>query len=556
MSANHAFFGDKLRFFFKIDYLLAPAFNVVKFEGTEAISKLFRFEIILVSNNGAVDLEDMLHHPATLTVNSNDGGLGVPYHGILSEFEQLGQTSDLFFYRAVLVPTVWRLSLTKLNDIFTDESTDPQIIQSVLSRNSLAFKDAQMNLNPLNLSAYRPRSFVCQYQESDLGFISRLMEHNGLYYYFEHALIKGAYRDKLVITDYKESHPILPLILRYTAPADLPHANIDQCITSFTARQNPLPQKVVVQDFNYRKAGLSIEAEASVSLRGHGEVLFEGLNVRTQSEAQHFAQIRAQEIACHAKVFTGQATAAGVRSGHMIVLTNHFRLGMNGAYLVTEVRHHGTQAALVLEGQTTEYIQDGESGTLYTCSFKCIPATTQFRPERLTPRPIIHGTKSAIIDGEGFGQKAEIDKFGQYKVQLTFDRKDRFANKGSAWVRMMSPYVGDGHGMRFNLLKGTEVQLAFVNGDPDQPIIVGAVSNSEQKNVTSNATADVHGMLAPSGSSISMVEKPGAQSLNLYSPTAGSYLFIGKFPSIPVVPSAPAAAGGGLDDLLGVLKTM
>lgn len=547
-------FNSESRFLFSSDNFDWTQFGVLKLEGFEAISRPFRFELQMVSTKDDIDFDEMVNSKATIKIRSQDLQTSVPYYGIVSEFEQLSRIGDFALYRAVVVPRLWSLSLGRMIDVHLDDETIPELIERILKNNGLgnsykmSLKNAGLLSSLLGSSGdYRKRSFVCQYQESDLDFISRLMESEGLYYYFEHESLTDLFQssEKLVITDYKESHSLLKFkLLRYVQPEDIQTSKQDDCVIRMSVKQKKLPKEVVVRDYNYRKADLadSLEASADVSDDGQGTVMFFGENLRTTNDASRIAKVRSEEISCQGKVIEAEATAVGVRSGEAVLISHHYRFGFNGKYLVTEVRHEGVQNFTLLSGQNTE---SGERGTVYSAHFKAIPSDVQFRAPRVTPKPVIAGTLSAIIDDEGSGTYAQVNEYGQYKVQLLYDYTDKSANKGSAWLRLMSPYAGPNNGMHFPLLKGTEVLIAFNGGDPDQPVILGAVTNSETKNVITDSNNTRAGFVTPGRNVVSIEDKEGQEGVMIASPNGGATFFFGKIKdeAVPVeVPSMPDPA--------------
>lgn len=530
----------ELLFTFELSRPDLPSFHVVRFQGEEAVSRLFRFDITLVSHEGNIDLEQVMNATATLRLWSHDRSRSVPYHGMVSEFEQLGQVDNYYFYRATLVPRLWRLGLTWLNDVYLNEQRIPDILQSILERNGLKGPDVQITVKKKD--DYRQRSFTCQYQETDLNFIARWMEHEGMYFFFDHE-DASASGEVLRITDYKEAQPTTSISLRYTPPENVQTDRQDTCVTSFTCRKTHVPSKVLVQDFNFRKASLgdNLKSEHEVAGGQHGEYMYYGDNLRTEPDAKRLAQVRAQELACQGTVFSGQAPAVGVRSGQFLDVSSHFRDDYNTTYWVTEVQHEGSQTGVVLAGQNTRY-NNNEQGSFYQCSFSALKADQQFRPPRVTPKPVISGVLNAIIDAEGQGDTAELNEYGQYKVQLTYDYSAKSANKGSSWLRMATPYAGKKEGMHFPLLKGTEVLVGFVGGDPDQPIILGAVPNSENPNIVRDVNAVCNGVRTNGGNLMNMVDKKGKEVVALYSPAKASCIYIGTFPS-----TGPDVSLGSID---------
>ncbi|NLY28304.1 MAG: type VI secretion system tip protein VgrG [Alcaligenaceae bacterium] len=506
----------------------APRFRVVKFEGTEAISQLFRFDITLVSDQADIDLDAAMQSQATLRIYTRDHSRSTPYHGMLSSIEQLGKVDDYVFYHATLVPRLWVLGLNRVNDVYLDEKNIPDLIAGILERNDLKSPNVSFMLK--NPGTYRERSFTCQFQETDLAFVSRWMEQEGLYYFFRHEG-EQAGSDVMVITDYREAHPSQALELRYTPPENVQTDRQDTCVTSFICRKTHVPAKVLVQDFNFRKASLgdNLKAEQTVAGGDRGEVMFYGDNLRREEDAQRIATMRAEELASQATVFNGEAPAIGVRAGYFMALSSHYRTDFNDRYLVTRVRHQGSQTGVVLAGQNTAY-NANEQGSIYQCSFSAIKASLQYRAPRSTPKPVIAGFLSAIIDSEGDGQLAELNEYGQYKVQLMYDYSSKSANKGSSWLRMATPYAGKHEGMHFPLLKGTEVLIGFSGGDPDQPIILGAVPNSENQSIIRDINAACNAVRTVSGNVMNMVDRPGKEGVMMHSPVASSYVYIGSFP--------------------------
>lgn len=502
--------GNK-RFSFASKAYAADKFSVVKMEGYEAISASFSFELTLVSDDTAIDFEKMLSNPATFTLYAAGGNMETPYHGVLSEFEQLHQAGNLVFYRAVLAPRLQRLNLYRTSDVHLNDQTIPEILEAVIKDSGLTSADFEQKLKAKD--AYRKRSFVCQYQETNLDFISRWLEKEGMYFYFDHS----GNAEKLVMVDDSAMQPADVVAVTYRPVENMASGAARDSVQNFLCRQKPLPKQVILQGFNYSSANVELKQTAQVSAGGTGDVMLYGENFLTQDEGQRYAKLRAQEILCGGKVFKGEATAVGLRSGYFMRMAAHYRSDFNGQYLVTEVEHRGSQAGVLLAGIENSY--GGKPGeTDYHLDFKAIPSAVQFRPARAMIRPHVAGTVSAIVDAEGSGEYAEMDELGQYKVQLPFSRTGKAANKGSARIRMATPYSGRDHGMHFPLLKGAEVLLSFVDGDPDQPVIVNAAPNSENPSVVNNKNPTKDIIKSAGGGFMEFEDTKTRQHLHLYSP--------------------------------------
>lgn len=523
----------------------SASFQVIRLEGHEGISQLFEFQLTLVCDQRDIDLDAALQASATLTIRSRDATRTAPYHGMLASIEQLGCVDQYYFYQATLVPRLWKAGLNQINEVYLDEQTLPQLIPKILQRNNLRGPNVRMLLK--NPQAYRERSFICQFQESDLNFLSRWMEQEGLYYYFDHDSSPSG--EVLTILDHQEAQPATVTTLRYTPPENVQTDRQDSCVTAFTCRKTHLPGATLVQDFNYRKASLAddVRHQSRIPQGTQGTYMLYGQNLRTPEHARQLADICAQAIDAQGSVYHGSTPATGLRSGYFLEVTHHFRESCNARYLITGVQHRGSQAGVVLAGKNTAYNRN-EQGSIYTAEFQAIPAALQYRSARITPRPVISGVLSAWVDAEGSGKLAEINEFGQYKVQLPYDLSDKPLNKGSSWLRMASPYAGSSEGMHFPLRRGSEVLLAFNQGDPDQPIILAAVPNSEHPSIVSRVNQTSNAIRSVSGNYLNMSDKPGQESFGMYSPVKHTMVYIGTIPQAqsesqsPSPPVDPTAA--------------
>jgi type VI secretion system secreted protein VgrG len=521
MSAVAQRLSADRRFEFDSKACLGDTFAVVRMSGFEAISRPYRFELVLVSDDAHLDLASVLAASAELRILAPDGSrTATPYAGMLAEFDQLHQLGGFTFYRAVLVPRLWQMSLYRNSEVYVSEQTIVEILDALLK--SARFNGSDDYALKLIGKNYRSRSYVCQYQETPLAFMSRWLEREGIYYYFEQ--VDG--RDQLVLLDDKIVQPAEAVAVNYRPADELDVGLAPDSVQSFVCRTRPLPRRLVLQDFNHRRAGLPLVVEVDVSATGIGEEMLYGENFRTLEEGEHYAMVRAQELGCGARVFTGEATAVGLRSGRFLDLVHHYRKDFDGRYLVTEITHEGSQAGALLAGLKTPY-NESEGQTVYRNSFTALPESVQFRPARITPRPRVAGTMNATIDAEGSGENAEIDAYGQYKVQIPFDRTDKGAAKGSAPVRMASPYAGSNHGMHFPLHKGAEVLLSFTDGDPDQPVILSAVPNSENPNVVDSRNPRVNRIRTQGGNEIGLEDTKGQETIWLSSPYNDSAMMIG-----------------------------
>ncbi|MEG6552067.1 type VI secretion system tip protein TssI/VgrG [Desulfocurvibacter africanus] len=505
-------------FDFRCEGLPQETFDVVEFKGLEGLSTPYMFEVTLVSPNPDIDLTEVVRSRSTLVL-LREAGEEVLFHGILAAFEQTLAYNTAYFYRAVLRPAFWRLSLTHHNQVFLGKSV-PEILQTVLKDGGLATDEFELRLT----GNYAPCEYVCQYQESHFDFVSRWMEREGIYYFFE----QGPDREKLVLTDTASAHVLAAKggKFSYSQTSGLDHASRTEVVKSFTCRQQMLPAKVKLKDYNYLRPSLDLTVEAAVSERGMGEVYLYGEHFLTPEAGSRLARIRAEELMAGEKRFLGESLIPYLLPGFVFDLQGHFRKDTNARYLTTDIEHEGNQVAL-LPAAAKDGLGTLATEPYYRNSFTAIPAGVQFRPQRKTEKARFHGSLSAVIDAETDSPYAELDEHGRYKVRLPFDIGGSRAGKASHRLRMVQPYVGSNHGMHFPLHKGTEVLLTFIDGDPDRPVISGAVPNPDNPSPVTSDNLTKNVITSAGGNTIHMEDEEGSQRILLHSPATGTFVRLG-----------------------------
>jgi len=527
---------DLSRFAFEIQGFDKDAFHVVRFTGEEGLSRLYRFELTLYAGDRDVDFDKALSSQAVFSIKRRPQD--IPFHGVLSSFEQLSRSGPHTFYKAVLVPKAWWLTQTTHNQIFLDQDTQG-FLQAVLEdgglKQGLDFRFALKG-------ATTRRDYVCQYGETHFAFASRWMEHDGLYYFFE----QGDSGEVLVVTDTLTAHGPMPQgeTFRYSPPSSMQTGHEQEIITDFTLHQRRLPKKVILRDHDYEKPSHELMAEAPVKDTGQGVLYLYGQHFKTDAEGASLASIRAQELLCREKLFAGVSSIPFVRPGYAFSMSNHFTGGFNRKYLTTACRHEGSQEAWLVSGLGLAFGKTRDSLLYYRNAFSAIPAETQFRPETATERPSIAGNLPAKVDAEGSGQYAQVDSQGRYKLIMPFDLSGRSGGKASAWVRMAQPYAGSDHGMHFPLHKGAEVLVSFQDGDPDRPVITGAVPNPETPSPVTDANQTQARITTAGGNRIHMEDQEGSQRILLHSTAKGDFVRIGE-------PNDPAVDWSQVGDALG-----
>ena len=504
------------KFSFISNSLPPDTFGVVSFSGSERISTPYKFEITLISENLKIDFKAIMNSMAKLVFHREEEK-DVFYHGIVANFEQLQDVGGYAIYRTYLVPRLWWLSVIQHNQVFLNKTIE-EFMKEILNDGDLTDLDYEFRLQ----GSYEPVEYVCQYGEPHLNFLSHWCERKGIYYYFEQA----EDREKIIFTDTKVAHKESGDVV-YSPPSGLQAFHLDEAVSSFHCRQNALPAKVLVKDYNYRKPSLEIEGAADVDENGRGTVYFYHEHFRTREEGDKLAKIRAEGIICRSDEYYGTSSVNTMLSGYTFNLAGHYRDDFNRKYLAVEVIHEGDQTDLLPQGIIPD--PDAKRHRMhYVNRFTAIPATAQFRPQITTKKPTISGSIVARIDASGSGQYAELDEMGRYKVVMPFDISGKHEGKASSWIRMAQPYGGSDHGMHFPLHKGTEVLLTFVNGDPDRPIITAAVPNPSMPSLVTSANQTSNIIHTSGGNKIHMEDHEGRQHIILHSPAADSTICMGS----------------------------
>ena len=498
---------NKFSFVSSAPSLDRETFGVIRFSGIEGVSVPYEFDITLVSDNAEIDLDQMLSAPVKFTVH-RETGADVDYHGILASFEQLHQYNEYIFYRAHLVPRLWWLGLSHHNQVFLQSSV-PEIISIALRDAGLSMLDFEFRLR----NTYKPLEYVCQYNENHLNYISRWTEREGIYYYFE----QTDSFEKVIFTDSGIAHTDFPGEgdILYAPPTGFVEPERTEIVNSFICRHRQIPGKIQMRDYNYERPSLSISGTADVCTDGRGTDYLYGEHFTTPEEGKRLAELYAESHTCRKVEFVGESTIPCLRPGYTFSLHRHYRSSFNQHYLIIGISHEGNQVGYLLPS-ISEGLPGEKETIYYRNSFSAIPANVQYRPERKAVKPRIAGTIHARIDAEGSGQYAELDDQGRYKVRLPFDVNDQHGNgKASAWVRMMQPYAHAQGGMHFPLVKGTEVLLTFIDGDPDRPVIACADANPETPSPVTSKNQTRNVMRTAGGNVLTFDDTSGRQKITI-----------------------------------------
>ena len=441
-----------------------------RFVGTEEISSPFEFRATLLSQNEAVDLKSLLRTPATIYLALADG-TERPFNAVFKSLRQADETDelaaddedlgssrpirDLAVYETVLVPKVWFLSLQTDCRIFQTMSV-VDIVSQILKEASVDF---QFRLN----GVYPKRDYCVQYRETSLNFISRLLEEEGIFYFFQHTETTHT----MVFADKSSISPTCPG--QATATYAIARSGEgEEGITAVQRIEQAHTGKAELRDYNFENPS----DDLSAILSGDNEEAYDYPGKYSEQEdGTRYVRIRLEEREAEQFVLRCVSECRPLRPGYIFQLKGHFRPDTNGDYFLTSVIHDVLDAS---------YRQGGSmEANRYTNRFKAIPKTVPYRPPCVARKPVVQGPQSALVVGKA-GEEIWVDKYGRVKVQFYWDRKGKKDESSSCWVRVSQIWAGKNWGWVTIPRIGQEVIVDFLEGDPDRPLITGRVYNADQ----------------------------------------------------------------------------
>ncbi|HSE57855.1 MAG TPA: type VI secretion system tip protein VgrG, partial [Nitrospiraceae bacterium] len=435
------------------------------FTGQEAISRLFSFELDLLSTDPEIKFKDIIGQTVTLRVVLGRDKERF-FNGVISRFMQTGSDAGLANYRATMVPKLWFLTRTADCRIFQNKKV-PDIIQEILKENGIT------DIKTVLKGPYEARDYCVQYRETDFNFVSRLMEQYGICYFFEH--VDG--KHTVVLADDLSAHQPCPEQSKVSWNPQGSDSLAEDVITSLQWEESLRFGKYAVTDYNFETPSTSLQAEvkSQIDVGGNGkyEIYDYPGEYGKKSEGESLAKIRMEEEEARYKVISGAGSARVFTTGFKFTLQDYVRKDVNGDYVLTEVRHVASVGNTYATGAAA-----GGSDEDYSNSFTCIPAKTPFRSPQVTPKPMVQGPQTAVVVGKA-GEEIWTDKYGRVKVQFHWDRYGKMNEESSCWVRVSQNWAGKQWGAMFLPRIGQEVIVEFLEGDPDQPIITGRVYNAE-----------------------------------------------------------------------------
>lgn len=465
------------------DYLLLN-----KLDADEGMSQLFNIEVELLHEEEeaaflptVIDPSRLLGKGVTISVQAPDGAKRF-FNGMVNRFSQGNRDVRFSYYHMSIVPHVWLLTQKSQSRIFQQLSV-PDILTKV-------FQDFEVQFELQG--TYEKRNYCVQYRETDFDFASRLMEEEGIFYYFAHEDIKH----KLIIADTPQSNRDCPNLS--TVPFFVNVGEQDyflSAVNTFLSGHHLQTGKVTLWDHNFELPEKKLENEQTSRFTfGDNQKLesydypggyarkYDGIERGGGAQAAELNKVfndretttknRMEALDAQVSVATGRSDACSFTAGYRFEMIEHPNSALNQLWVLRTVRHQAEQNP----NYVSEEVQEP-----YTNNFTCIAhgaGKPCFRPLQKTPKPIIHGSQTAFVVGPG-GEEIFVDKYGRVKVQFHWDRESTADERSSCWVRVAQGWAGKRWGMVFIPRIGMEVIVHFLEGDPDRPIITGCVYNPE-----------------------------------------------------------------------------
>jgi len=436
----------------------ADALLLRSVSGQEAVSQLFRFQLELLSEDDALSFDGIVGKNITLHVQTLDSERG--FNGFVSRFSQGSRDERFTHYHAEMVPWLWFLTRTADCRIF-QRKTVPDIIKKIFA--DLGFQDFELRL----YKTYRPREYCVQYRETDFNFVSRLMEEEGISYFFEHD--PGGTKHTLVLADDAAAYKPCPGQAKVRCDFASGGWLGEDAISEWRIEQEYRPSAWAHTDYNFETPSTNLMV--TVKDEGKYEIYdYPGVYSK-KADGDQVAKTRLQETVAFKRRVSGKSNCRCFTTGSLVELADHYRKDMNQKWMLTAVYHQSTIGEAYGSGGSDE-------GFFYTNTFECIPHSVPFQPSRVTPKPSVQGCQTAVVVGPA-GEEIYTDKYGRVKVQFHWDREGKKNEDSSCWMRVSHPWAGKGWGGIHIPRIGQEVVVDFLEGDPDQPIIVGRVYHAE-----------------------------------------------------------------------------
>lgn len=432
---------------------------------TEQLGRLFEYEVELLSEKTYISLADVLGKNITVRMQLPEarGGGTRYFNGFVTRFSYLGMRGMRYgAYRAILSPWLWFLTRTADCRIFQNK-TVPAIIESIFQEHG--FSDFKKSLS----GQYKAQEYCVQYRETDFNFVSRLMEKEGIYYYFEHENGKHT----LVLADDYSAHGTFSNYseIPYYPPDAMQWRERDH-LYEWIVEKQVQPGGYALNDFDFVAPTKNLRKVLSMP-KDHALAKFEMYDYpggyTDPGDGDNYTKIRLQELLAQHKVIRAEGVARGLATGCLFTLTNSGHQDQDRQYLVVSATYE-------LQADPYVSVPEPEPTKPYQVRITAIDARQPYRAPRITPRPVVQGPQTAIVVGPK-GEEIHTDQYGRVKCHFHWDRHDSADEKSSCWIRVTQSWAGKKWGALYLPRIGQEVIVDFLEGDPDRPIITGRVYN-------------------------------------------------------------------------------
>jgi type VI secretion system secreted protein VgrG len=484
-----------------------------KMRGTEEMSRLSEYELDLLSSKIGINLADVLGKTVTIKLMLENGEVR-HFSGFVTRISQGGMHGRFYSYRATVRPWLWFLTRTTNCRIFQEKKV-PDILKAIFDQHS-SIADVKFELT----ETYTEWNYCVQYLETDFAFVSRLMEDEGIYYYFRH---EGE-RHTLVLADSYSAHSPMPGYkdIPYIAPEQLARAEREH-VREWTLTQELQPGKYALTDYDFEKPRVDLQVKSAIK-RDHALAEYEIYDYpgdySKRDDGQQYVRNRIQELQAKFERVQATTTARGIGPGCLFNLKQHPRADQNAEYLIISAEY-------LLESSEHEAMEK-QGGASFNCTFTALNSKQPFRPERTTEKPIVQGPQTALVVGAS-GEDIYTDKFGRVKVHFYWDRYGKKDENSSCWIRVSQNWGGKGWGGMFIPHVGQEVIVEFLEGDPDNPLITGRVYNADNMPPVALPGGKSQSIIKDHGGNhITMEGAAGGQKMTLHSPTHQTTFTLGN----------------------------
>ncbi|MFM0226307.1 type VI secretion system Vgr family protein [Paraburkholderia dipogonis] len=504
---------------------LAPhpaPFSVLKFEGDEGVSRLYRYDIAFTSSVADIAMDLVLGRPAQFVIDPVDPNADYLHrmfgehaskfsemppartiHGIVTQFDQFDTSADETRYRLVIEPRVADLARAVTSRLFQKQSVQEIIADTLRHYGYREGVDFKFNLR----GQYRRHDYITQYHETTFAFVQRIAADEGIWFRFEQAKD----HEVIVFGDDLDAYARNQRTVPFRRHAGLSNAGTES-VRSVERRMRRVPEAVRLNDYNHRQAGVSllVERNAARDDKTTNAVDYRwGEHYSTPEDGQRIAQLRHEAHLAQQITFEGIGNVFALEAGEVLNLDQQFADAPHGLFIVSVSSSGGRKQA-------------------YSNTFVGIPSDRVWRtPVVPAARPVINGILPARITSPGDYTRAYLTEEGWYVIRLPFDLDTWSPGGTSRPVRLAKPYSGDNYGHHFPLIDGAEVAIIHTDGDPDRPVIIGAMHDSLHPDLVNNLNHTRNLIRTAAQNEMRMEDKAGNEHIHLTTPYQTSELNLG-----------------------------